>query len=351
MLDNYFWNNTLKDWGISLLIIAGAFLLIKIISLFNEKILKRSSQKTRNRFDNVIYYAFESPILFGAGLLGFWIALRRLHFPDNITYSIEAAYKILVVLNVTWFFARLAGRLLEAYWSHKAEKSDASQKSTEIMIPVVRRAVLFIVWAIGIATALGTIGVHLTAVLGTLGIGGIAFALAAQDTVKNIFGGFTIFTDKPFSIGDIIKIDGFEGTIVDVGVRSTRMRNYDKRLITIPNYKIVDASIVNISAEPMRRVVTTLGLTYDTSPEKMRRALEILRDIPNRVKHVSGKDIKANFTEFADSSLVITFIYFIEKRGDIIGTTSEVNMEILSAFNGEGLNFAFPTQTLYLEKN
>lgn len=136
------------------------------------------------------------------------------------------------------------------------------------MMPIIKRAILVVVWIIGLVMALSNIGVNISALLGTLGIGGIAFALAAQDTVKNIFGAFTILTDKPFSIGDTIRVDSFEGTIVDVGVRSTKMMDYDKRIITFPNYKITDANIINISSEPMRRVVLNIGLTYDTTPEK-----------------------------------------------------------------------------------
>lgn len=212
---------------------------------------------------------------------------------------------------------------------------------------------MVIVWLIGIVMALSNVGVNISALLGTLGIGGIAFALAAQDTVKNVFGAFTILTDKPFSIGDTIRVDSYEGTVVDVGVRSTKIMNYDKRIITFPNYKITDTSIVNISSEPMRRVVLNLGLTYDTTSEKMKEALELLKSIPKRVENVSSNpsDIVAVFTEYSDSALVIMYIYFIEKQGDILGVTSNMNMEILAAFNKAGLNLAFPTRTVYIQKD
>ena len=138
--------------------------------------------------------------------------------------------------------------------------------------------------------ALSNVGVNISALLGTLGIGGIAFALAAQDTVKNVFGAFTLLTDKPFNIGDTIRFDNFEGTVVDIGIRSTRIMNYDKRIITFPNYKITDSSIINISSEPMRRVVLNLGLTYDTTAKKMKEALELLKAIPKRVENVRSEE-------------------------------------------------------------
>lgn len=350
MLEREIWGNTVEDWGISILIILGTIVITKLVALFNKKVLKSFTNKTINRFDDVVYDAIESPVLFGIMLIGIWIAIHRLVYPDNIVKAVDSAYKILIVLNITWFFARLVNSFIEVYWGDRSDKSHRMQKHVNKMMPVIKRTILVIVWIIGVVMALSNVGVNISALLGTLGIGGIAFALAAQDTIKNIFGALTIFTDKPFGIGDTVRIDGFEGTIIDVGVRSTKMRDYDKRIITFPNYKITDASVVNISAEPMRRVVMKIGLTYDTTPEKMNEAMEILNETPAKIKFVSPRDLVVNFSDFTDSALVITFIYFIEKKGDIGKTTSNVNMHVLTAFNQAGLSFAFPSQTIYLEK-
>ncbi|KKB50274.1 mechanosensitive ion channel family protein [Parabacteroides goldsteinii] len=347
MLEYELWGNTLESWGISILIIVGAVVVVKLISLFSRKVLKPFITRTPNHLDNVIYYSLESPIKFAVMLLGIWIAIHRLVYPDNFVKAIDNAYRILIVLDITWVFARLIGGLLEIYLGKE------STGQTHKMMPIIKRTALVLVWIIGIVMALSNIGVNISALLGTLGIGGIAFALAAQDTVKNIFGAFTIFTDKPFNIGDTIRVDNFEGTVIDVGARSTRIMDYDKRIITFPNYKITDANIINISSEPMRRVVLNLGLTYDTTPEKMKEALDILKAIPERVENVSSNpsDTTAVFTNYADSALVIMYIYFIEKQGDILGVTSNMNMEILSSFNKAGLEFAFPTQTIYIQKD
>ena len=347
MLEYELWGNTLESWGISILIIVGAVVVVKLISLFSRKVLKPFITRTPNHLDNVIYYSLESPIKFAVMLLGIWIAIHRLVYPDNFVKTIDNAYRILIVLDITWVFARLIGGLLEIY----LRKDSTGQ--THKMMPIIKRTALVLVWIIGILMALSNIGVNISALLGTLGIGGIAFALAAQDTVKNIFGAFTIFTDKPFNIGDTIRVDSFEGTVIDVGARSTKIMDYDKRIITFPNYKITDANIINISSEPKRRVVLNLGLTYDTTPEKMKEALDILKAIPERVENVSSNpsDTTAVFTNYADSALVIMYIYFIEKQGDILGVTSNMNMEILSSFNKAGLEFAFPTQTVYIQKD
>ena len=345
MLQTELWGNTVQTWLISILFIVGAIIVVKLISFLSKKFLKPLISRTENHLDDVIYYSLEAPVKFAIILLGLWIAIHRLVYPDSFVKNIDSAFSILIVLDITWFFGRIFTELLQTYWGRQ------SNGHANKMMPIIKRTILVIVWIIGVIMALSNVGVNISALLGTLGIGGIAFALAAQDTVKNIFGAFTILTDKPFSIGDTIRFDSYEGTVVDVGVRSTKIMNYDKRIITFPNYKITDAAIINISSEPMRRVVLNLGLTYDTPPEKMKEALEILRTIPQRVENVSSQpsDVTAIFNEYADSALVIMYIYFIEKQGDILGVTSNMNMEILASFNKAGLNFAFPTQTIYIE--
>ena len=347
MLENELWGNTIENWGISILIILGAIIIVKLLSLLGKKVIKPFVTGTDNHLDDVIFYSLEAPVKFAIILLGIWIAIHRLVYPDSFVKVVDNAYSILIVLDITWFFGRLFSSLLQVYWG-KQSNGQANK-----MMPIIKRTILVIVWLIGIVMALSNVGVNISALLGTLGIGGIAFALAAQDTVKNVFGAFTILTDKPFSIGDTIRVDSYEGTVVDVGVRSTKIMNYDKRIITFPNYKITDTSIVNISSEPMRRVVLNLGLTYDTTSEKMKEALELLKSIPKRVENVSSNpsDIVAVCTEYSDSALVIMYIYFIEKQGDILGVTSNMNMEILAAFNKAGLNLAFPTRTVYIQKD
>ena len=347
MLENELWGNTIENWGISILIILGAIIIVKLLSLLGKKVIKPFVTGTDNHLDDVIFYSLEAPVKFAIILLGIWIAIHRLVYPDSFVKVVDNAYSILIVLDITWFFGRLFSSLLQVYWG-KQSNGQANK-----MMPIIKRTILVIVWLIGIVMALSNVGVNISALLGTLGIGGIAFALAAQDTVKNVFGAFTILTDKPFSIGDTIRVDSYEGTVVDVGVRSTKIMNYDKRIITFPNYKITDTSIVNISSEPMRRVVLNLGLTYDTTSEKMKEALELLKSIPKRVENVSSNpsDIVAVFTEYSDSALVIMYIYFIEKQGDILGVTSNMNMEILAAFNKAGLNLAFPKRTVYIQKD
>jgi MscS family membrane protein len=177
----------------------------------------------------------------------------------------------------------------------------------------------------------------------------LAFALAAQDSVANLFGGLTVFFDKPFTINDRIKISGFDGFVKEVGIRSTRVKTLAGRIVTIPNKEFTASIVENVSSEPSRKVVQTLGLTYDMDASKVERAIQVLTDI-HAENIETTEDNVITFTAFGDFSLNILFIYYIKKESDIMVTQSNINMQILKRFAAEGLDFAFPSQTIYTKK-
>jgi MscS family membrane protein len=278
--------------------------------------------------------------MFGVILVAIWFATERLNMSDKLRNIIEKSYHILIILNITLFASKFAVSLIAEY----------GERINSRLLPLIRRTILIVIWIIGIVTALNNAGVEIASILGVLGVGGVSVALAAQDTIKNIFSGITIVTDSPFRIGDIIQFDGYEGFVQDIGLRSTRILTYEQRIVSVPNYKLMDASVTNISAEPSRRVLIKLGLTYDTAPQKMQEAIAILKKLPDAINEIEGNTV-AVFSEFGDFALIITYIYYIKKNLDIRESTSLVNFKILENFNDAGLNFAFPTQTIYAYKS
>jgi MscS family membrane protein len=373
MFSTIYYGNSLKDWLISLAIVVGAVFLNVIIVFLNNKVFKRIAARTSGKFDDKILEKLEAPVKLAIILLGIWVAFNHLEFSKKTFEFVSKTYNFLVVLNITWVVVRLVGAFIENLLmpaakeinkrkarkkssdneAEKLSKQQSKEKSKQYfdgtLLPIMQRTIGTIIWVIGTMMALKNVGVDVGALLAGLGIGGLAFALAAQDTLKNIFGGIAIFSDRPFKIGDRIKIDGFDGFVEDIGMRSTRIRTLERRLVTIPNYRVVDCSIENITNEPMRRVLIKLGLTYDTTPEKMQQAIDILKNLPNKIALID-KETVVSFTDYSASSLDITFIYWIKQASDVMGTISVVNLEILHAFNAAELNFAFPTQTVYLEK-
>jgi MscS family membrane protein len=225
-----------------------------------------------------------------------------------------------------------------------------------MLVPIVRKSlrvtvVLFAV--VSIAQSLSD--KPISALIAGLGLGGLAFALAAQDTIKNLFGSLVIFSDKPFGLGDRINYDGHDGTIEEVGLRSTRLRRLDGHQVTIPNGELANKSIHNIAKRPFIRRIFTIGVTYDTSPEKVKEAKAILEDI---LKDHEGLDPKGEllprvyFSDFSASSLDFKCMYWYHPPAywDYMDFSERVNMEILQRFNEAGIEFAFPTQTIHLAK-
>jgi MscS family membrane protein len=212
---------------------------------------------------------------------------------------------------------------------------------------MIERGIRILVWSIGIIVALNNAGFDVGALIAGLGIGGLAVALAAQDTVKNIFGGIMIFIDKPFRIGDRILIENYDGFVEYIGVRSTRMRTLSGRLVTIPNAHFTDRPIENITIEPARRIDLVVGLTYNTPPEKIDLAISIMKEISKGNPNIINEQTFVFFETFNASSLDIKFVYYIHKSSDIFEAQTSVNREILKRFNENGLEFAFPTRTVY----
>jgi MscS family membrane protein len=341
------YGDTIKDWIISLVIILASILAGKILYWFSGKVLKKLTAKTKSNLDDIIIDMLEEPMVAAIILAGFWFSVDRLHLSPGFDKGISLVYKILIVLNVTWFAARLVNSLIREYLIPLAEKD--SNNLDGHVISLIQKALGVIIWVIGGIMSLNNAGINVGALLAGLGIGGLAFALAAQDTVKNIFGGFTIFADKPFRIGDLIAVSGFTGFVEDIGMRSIRLRTLEGRLITIPNYKIVDSNVENITQEPSRRIELKLGLTYDTTPQNMELAMSLLKALPNDFQSIENKTL-VFFAGYGEFSLNLTCYYFIKKESDIFETQSAINLYVLQKFNAAGLNFAFPTQTLYVNK-
>lgn len=339
-----FYHNTILNWGITFLIITGAIVLGKIMFWVFGNIIKKITAKTKGRIDDIIVDMIEKPVVLALTIAGLWVGLDRLDFPDGLNNWMGKVYHILITINVTWLIARLVGAIIEEYIVPLTERTESDLDDQ--IIPIVKKGLRSSIWILGIIVALNNAGYDVGALIAGLGIGGLALAMAAKDSVSNIFGGIMIFTDKPFKIGDRIKINGFDGSIVEIGIRTSRMKTLEGRLVTIPNSQFIGSMVENVSAEPTRKVILNLGLIYDTTPEQMEKAIILLKTIAAKNKDIE-EDILVSFNSFGDFSLGILFVYYIKKESDIFNTQTAMNLEILKAFNANGLEMAFPTQTVY----
>lgn len=344
-----FYYNTVADWSKAAAIIIASFLVAKALYWFFNKIIKRITSKTQSRLDDILVDKIESPILFAVVIYGIWLGLNTLHFQDDklVHDWIQRVYYILIVFNVTWLIVRLFDSFIEEYLVPLVEKTDGNLDDQ--LLPILKKGIKWTIWTVGIIVGLDNAGYDVTTIVAGLGIGGLAFALASQDTVKNLIGGITIFVDKPFKIHERIQVSGYDGTVREIGIRSTRIETLDGRMVSLPNADIINAGITNVSSEPNRKVIAVLGLTYETPYSKMKAAMELLKTMPLLVPSIEEKVI-VNFSEFAAYSLNITFIYYIKKEEDIPTAQSMTNLMIMEKFAELELDFAFPTQTIYAKR-
>ncbi len=343
-LQKTYYGNTVLDWLIALAIIVGALLVGKALYWIFGNIVKQFTKKTKTRLDDIIIDMIEEPIVFIVTIAGVWYGINRLELPETAERWLGNIIQFLIFLTIAWLITRLLDSFYKEYVAPLVSKTETDLDDQ--LLPILQKGTKLTVWSIGIIVALNNAGYDVGALIAGLGIGGLALAMAARDTVSNVFGGLTIFADRPFKLHDRIQIAGFDGFIRDIGVRSTRLETLEGRLVTIPNSKFSDTPVENVSLEPSRKVVSNLGLTYDTTPEKMKRAMEILEDIVAQNDSAEDK-VLVSFNAFGDSAMNILFIYYIKSGADILGTQTDINMEILSRFTADGLDFAFPTQTLY----
>jgi len=343
--NNIYYDNTVLQWTISLSILLGSFILVKILYWIFSNILKKITSKTKTSLDDILIEKLEKPITYLVFIIGYWIAVHQLKIAENILLNLEKVAYIALVFVITSIVSRIVDAIITEVMMPMTDKTES--EFDDQLIPVVRKGLRAIIWIVGIIVGLDNIGFDITAMIAGLGVGGLALALAAQDSVKNLFAGIMIFLDKPFKMKDRIQIDGFDGIVEEVGLRSTRIRTLDGRIVTIPNSSFTDNSVLNVTSQPAMKVKLNLGLTYDTDEKGMQRGIDILKEIISDNSNLVTDNYSVGFKDFGDFSLGILFIYYVKPDAHWLDAPSTINMEILKRFNAEGLEFAFPTQTIY----
>jgi MscS family membrane protein len=301
----------------------------------------------------LFFQSLAGPANLAITTLGIAVGLASIVLSGALRSGVRQAIAFLFVLALGWFIFNLVDLvdlLLRRLTSRTQSKLD------EQITPLIRKTLrLFVVIVFGLFVAQNIFGANISAWLAGLGIAGLAVSLAAQDSIKNLFGSITIFLDRPFAVGDIITFSGQTGTVEEIGFRSTRLRIFNGHVVTIPNSRIVDSDVENISRRPSIRRLLNVTITYDTPPAKVRRAVEIIRQILADPEIASAFNLEKSpprvfFDEFNASSLNIRVMYwhFPPDFMQYLAHAEKFNLRLLEAFNAEGIDFAFPTQTLYL---
>jgi MscS family membrane protein len=343
--------------GIALWVYAAAFAAIllgftfkKIVSILFVRLLK-VAEKTKIALDDVVLFALAKPAEWAVVLAGIFIALLILPLPEEPVNIAKFTRSILTgasVWLVIWFAMRLADGLCDI-WAQKASQTET--KLDDQLVPIVKRSSKVFLFVIGVVLVLQNMGYSVGSLLAGLGIGGVAVAMASKDTVANWFGSLVIFLDKPFQIGDWIEMGDTEGTVEEVGLRTTRVRTFANSLITIPNLLFTSNPVNNWSRMKKRRIKMTVGITYSASARKVDQLVKKIREIIENDEKIRNDFYLVYFDNFGPSSLDI-FIYcftITTNWADFLQAKQEFMLKIMDCVKELDLEFAFPTQTVHVE--
>jgi MscS family membrane protein len=241
-------------------------------------------------------------------------------------------------------------RALAALLAHGSEVAQARGLGIAAFMPWIRKTLLTVFAIVAVLLTVQSLGFDVKAILAGLGIGGLAFALAAQDTLANIFGAIVVAVDQPYKIGEVVRIGTNVGVIEDIGLRSTRIRLIDKSLMVIPNKTVASDTITNLSRFTRRRIEQVIGLTYATKPEQMEEMVEVIRGIVQARPEVDRDGVIIFFKDFGASSLDIWLVYEVPDPDfkKAMKVKQEINLAIMRAVAARGLSMAYPTQTIEL---
>lgn len=357
------WGNTVQAYCLFGGILLLGLLLKRVVSRVLSQLLFKLFKKFADEVKMETFIALLlKPIEFFITLSSLYLAVNQLKHPLDVAVFhyhkvvdkikvpqeftlgelLDKVFLFLIILSFFWIILRIIDFVAHVFM-YRAAKSD--NKADDQLVPFLKELFKFIIYFIGFFVLLGYVfEVNALSLITGLGIGGIAIALAAKESLENLIGSFTIFMDKPFTVGDLVKVDGVEGTIEKVGFRSTVLRSTDKTTIVIPNRAMIDGVLENLTRRNYRRVKFNIGIVYETESEMIKKIIADLNEFLLQNPHTS--DGVVTFDSFADSALNIQVLYLVQNIdfNDYLKIKEEVNYKIIEIVHQYGSDFAYPTQ-------
>jgi MscS family membrane protein len=324
--------NTVKQWFISLAFVLGGLAAGKVASLVVTGIARGLHKKEGNPVDTPVVRLLLKPLVLIFFLGGIALGLGGLKVPGGARLWIDRALNSLFIGLIVWALGRIADALILRYVPRPGV---SGTRETDLQ-PLLRRLLNTLAVIIAGALILRTLGYNISALLAGLGIGGAALALASKDTLANILGSVAVFMDRPFRINDRIKIGDYDGVVIEMRLRTSRLRTLENRIVSIPNSLFASTPIENISSAPSTKITQTIRLRGDNGSEKIGRAVDILRDIGSSTEGLEGSPI-TGLVSPGGLICQATFIYYISKKAVYMDTINRVNLEVLRRFEEEGI--------------
>ncbi len=345
IMQTVYLQNRVLDYLIFLVFLTAGVIFIRIIKSISLHRLKAWSEKTATSVDDFLIKIIETKLIpllyFGA----FYMSFTTLKLLPSLRKFTDISVAIILAYFGLRFVIALLNYSLETYW-RKRNIDNTRQQSLKGIITIIK----VIVWGIGITFLLDNLGFKISAVVAGLGIGGIAVALAAQTILGDLFSYFVIFFDRPFEVGDFIIIDDYMGSIEHIGIKTTRVRSLGGEQLVFSNTDLTNSRIRNYKRMEKRRVVFKIGVIYQTSLEHIKEIPVIIKNIIDNMDDTIFD--RVHFSSFGDFSLVFEAVHNVQS-GDYnkyMDIQQEINFAIKEEFEKRSIEFAYPTQTLFMEK-
>ncbi len=339
--------NTGKDYLLALAILIGALILLKIFREIILSRLKKVAEKTKTDLDDIlvkIVHDITPPFYL---IISIYATLKFLKMPGLAERIVDGIFVLVIV-----FQAVVALQIFIDYWTQKLVEKRIQKDETKnkAALKSIGSALKFLLWLLATLVVLSSWGINITSLIAGLGIGGIAVAFALQNILSDIFSSFSIFFDKPFQVGDFIIVGSDMGTVEKIGLKSTRLRTLQGQEMIISNKELTEARVNNYKKMESRRIVFGFGVLYETPTKKLKKIPEMVTDIIS--KEELAKLDRIHFKEFGDFSLNFEVVYYVSTPdyNDYMNTQQSINFAIKEAFEKEGIEFAYPTQTVFVKK-
>ena len=356
-LDYQFLGNSMENYLLSILIISLGFVLKKNFSKYISKFLFDFILRNKDLTGNDFYLTVKKPLDYLVILVFSYLSISQIdlsiilnNFPIFLGHSLSKIFSFLIMILVIWLLLRIT-EFFKLIMIKKAEKTKS--KLDDQLIPFIISLIKILIIVFGLFTIAGNIfNINITALAAGLGVGGIAIAMAAKESLENLFGSFVIFLDRPFIVGDIVTVGNTTGLIENVGFRSTRIRTFDKSLVTVPNKKMVDAEVDNLGMRTSRRAKFNIGLTYNTNKTQIKKIIKDIKIIIDKHPNTERDLGRVKFTNFGSSSLDIMIDFYVNDTDwdKYLDTTEEINFKIMDVVKKHKSDFEFPSTTVYLNK-
>jgi MscS family membrane protein len=318
-------------------------------SFILERHLMKKAEGTETDIDDVIIRSLGGPIALLGVVVAAFFGRDVLTPTEDAAVLLQAVVEVPLVVALAWITIRLTDGLIKRYIGDYAEATES--KLDDALVPIVSRMTNIAIISVSAIVILDSIGYDVTAIIASVGIGGLAVAFAARKTLTDVFGGAHILSTKPFLVDDIIEVNDYAGTVEEIGLRSTVIRDFDGRLVTMPNSNVAESEITNISSEPTRRVLTLLDLPYDLDAAEMALALEVLERAVNDVEGIDVEKTGAWFWEYGDSSKRVRLEYYIADLDRWKAVRNGANRAIQTAMEDAGIEMGLPSRSIRLEES